>query len=89
MPTYSPTKNMPNFMPEYSVWIAGHQLALRLGQVERQAPRLGEAGDEEDDEADELRDQYHRPRWASTMSLRLNEPASITTPMSERPMKTS
>src|SRR3546814_14754395 len=20
MPTYSPTKNMPNFMPEYSVW---------------------------------------------------------------------
>ena len=20
MPRYSPTKNMPNFMPEYSVW---------------------------------------------------------------------
>ena len=36
--------------------VAGDQLALGLDEVERDAARLGEAGDEEDDEADELRD---------------------------------
>ena len=35
---------------------AGDQFALGLGQIERQAVRLGHAGDEEDHEAEELRD---------------------------------
>ena len=36
--------------------VAGDELALGLDEVERDAPRLGEPGDEEDDEADELRE---------------------------------
>jgi len=35
---------------------AGHQLRLRFRQVERQPVRLGERGDQEDEEADELGD---------------------------------
>ncbi len=35
--------------------VAGDELLLGLGQVERRARRLGEAGEEEDEEADELR----------------------------------
>ena len=34
---------------------SGDQFVLRLRQIERQAVGLGNAGDEEDDEADELR----------------------------------
>ena len=33
--------------------VAGHQLRLRLGQIERHAVRLGERGDEEDEEEEE------------------------------------
>ena len=34
---YSAKQNMPNFMPEYSSEVPGHDLALALGQVERDA----------------------------------------------------
>ncbi len=34
---------------------AGDQLAFRLGQIERQSVSLGDAGDQKDDEAEELR----------------------------------
>ena len=36
--------------------VAGDELGLGLGQVERQAVRLGEGRDEEDEEAERLRE---------------------------------
>ena len=41
--------------------IAGHQLRFRLGQVERQPVRLGEAGDQEDEERQEERQDEPEP----------------------------
>ena len=35
--------------------VAGDELLLGLREVERRAARLGDAGEEEDDQADELR----------------------------------
>ena len=58
---------MPNFMPEYSVWKPADELALGLDEVERDAAQLGERGDDEHDEADELR--HHVPEAA----LRLDD----------------
>ena len=51
---------MPNFIAEYSVWIAADQLLLGLGQVERQPVGLGEGADQEEQEADRLDDESPR-----------------------------
>ena len=56
MPRYSPTKKHAELHPRVLGVIAGDELVLGLGQVEGQAVRLGDPGDEEDDEPDELRD---------------------------------
>ncbi len=69
--------------------VAGHQLVLRLRQVEGDAAHLRQPGDGEDQQPDNLRKQNQSRRCATTMSPRLNEPASITTPISDRPMNTS
>ena len=37
----SAAKNMPNFMPEYSILKAGHQFGFRFDQIEGGAPGLG------------------------------------------------
>ncbi len=55
MPTYSPTKNIPNFMPEYSVWITRRQLLFGLRHVERKTVSGGDRGQRESAEPEELR----------------------------------
>ena len=70
--------------------VAGDELLLGLGQVERRPRRLGRAREQEDDEADELR--QHVPdvaSWAATMSTSESDSAMITTPSTESASETS
>ncbi len=41
--------------------ITGHQLAFRFREIERQPARLGDAGNHEDHQAEELRDAEPQP----------------------------
>ena len=53
---YSVRKKIDHRKPEYSVWKPGDELALGLGQVERDAVRLGDSRDEVEEERDEARE---------------------------------
>ena len=71
--------------------VAGDELLLGLGQVERRARRLGGAGDQEDDEADELRDDEPDRRLLRRRRSPVSESdcAMITTPSTESASETS
>ena len=74
---------------------AGDDLRFAFGDVERRAVRLGDAGDEVDDEQRQQRQPEpveaarSAPPCASTMSVRLRLPASISTPTSAKPIAIS
>ncbi len=89
MPRYSPTKNMPNFMPEYSVWKPAISSFSASGRSNGRRCVSAMPAMRKMTKPEELRDDVPQPRWARTMSLRSNEPAISTTPTSDSPMKTS
>ena len=60
-PRYSPTKEHAELHARVLGVVAGHQFALGLRQVEGQPLGLGEAGDQEDDQARELRNAEPEP----------------------------
>ena len=69
---------------------AGNQFTFRFGQVERQPPGFGHTGDRETERSRETAARTNqRCRLGFDNRGRSNEPASITTPMSDSPMKTS
>ncbi len=70
--------------------VARDQLVLRLGQVEGDALGLGHGAHEEEDEGHGLnQEEGVSCAWASTMSTRLKERASMTTGTRESPRESS
>ena len=70
-------------MVTVSQFLLGFRLVKRVTVAHRHA------GDREGHEAEELRNDVPDVRRDSTMACMLNEPACITTPISDRPMNTS
>ena len=70
--------------------VAGDQLGLGLGQIERHPLGLGDPGDDEDQQAEELRHAVPQTRTGPRRCpISRKEPVSTTTPMRLIPMKTS
>ena len=76
--------------------VAGHELLLGFREVERRAVGLGDAGDQEDEEADRLQEDVplrDEPepvaRLVSTMSRSDSEPASMMTAANDSPYDSS
>ena len=70
--------------------VAGDELLLGLGEVERRAGGLGRAREQEDDQPDELRDRVPDvSSCAATISVSESVPAMITTPRTESASDTS
>ncbi len=86
--TYSPTKNMPNFMPGLLGVVTGRQFRLRLGQVEGRAVRHRDAG-QGPDEAEELRDDVQCACLLLENDLVETGQPALTRPSKARPMNTS
>ena len=69
--------------------VAGDELGVGFGEVERRAVRLGDARDEEDEQADELRRGDETSPWRWTISTSVQRPAMITTPSTASASETS
>ena len=67
----------------------GHELRLRLGQVERRSVRLGDRPDQEHHERRELRDHVPDGVCEATISLICSVPLYMSTATSASPMPTS
>ena len=87
--TYSPSKNIANGMPEYSVWNPATSSDSASARSNGGRFDLGERADQEHDERRELRDRV------PDLGLRIDDlghaqvPANISSATSARPIATS
>lgn len=65
---------------------SGAEIAFRFSQIEGNALRFSQAGNKEHEEADRLINDIQTSLCARTISTRLIDCASMTTPMTANPM---
>ncbi len=86
---YSPTMMSPNFMPEYSVWNPAASSCSASGRSNGRRCDSAIPAMRKTSKPSTWGTQNQTFSCACTMALRLNEPVSMTTPISESPMNTS
>src|SRR5579871_3238952 len=89
IPMYSPTKNMPNFMPEYSEWKPATISLSDSGRSKGKRRVSAIPAIMNNTNPRNCGTTNHKCRCALTLSTRSKEPASSTVPISDRPIKTS
>ncbi len=87
---YSARKNQANFIDEYSVMVAGDELALGLGEVERQrGSSRRPSRSRRRTNAGIRATPHHSCCWESTICDVDMDPATMNTVTSDRPIASS
>ena len=89
-PMYSPTMMRPNFIDEYSVWNPAASSCSASGRSNGRRWVSANPAMKKTMKPSTWGKTNHIPSsWAFTISLKLKEPLSSTTPMIDSPMNTS